>query len=402
MESYQRPQHALLLKRLHEPRKSMQALMGPRQVGKTTLVNQVLKDLNIPNVYVSADEPTLRQQGWIAGQWESARQLLAAGESGLPVILAIDEVQKLANWSETVKRLWDEDTRNERPLHVVLLGSSPLLMQAGLKESMAGRFEIIHVPHWSYGEMKDAFGWTVEQYVFFGGYPGGAALIAEENRWRAYVQESLVETTIARDVLLLKRIDKPGLMRQLMGLASLYSGQIVSFTKLLGQLQDTGNTTIISDYLHILDGVGLVSGLQKFSASAIRQRASSPKLQVWNTGLLTSASSHTFQSAQDDGVFWGHLVESAVGAHLLNTTLGTSTEVLYWATGGKELDFVLRKGKRVLGIEVKTGRPRGAPGLGAFLDQHPGTRGLVVGAGGMDLAKFLSMTAERLLEEHFS
>jgi predicted AAA+ superfamily ATPase len=311
----------------------------------------------------------------------------------------MDEVQKLSNWSETVKRLWDEDTRNGRSLHVVLLGSSPLLMQHGLTESMAGRFEVIHIPHWSYAEMKSAFGWDLDQYLFFGGYPGGARLIADEDRWRTCVRESLVETTIARDILFLKRVDKPGLMRQLMALASQYSGQIVSFTKLLGQLQDSGNTTIISDYLHTLGSVGMVSGLQKFSASAVRQRASSPKLQVWNTGLLTSASNHTFKSARDDRVFWGHLVESAAGAHLLNSTRGTSTDVFYWAAHNRELDFVLRKGTRILGIEAKSGRPRAASGLGAFLDQHPGAGGLVVGEGGMDVATFLSTPAEVLFEQ---
>lgn len=396
-QPFRRPYHAGLLARLAEPRHRMQVIMGPRQVGKTTLVLQVLQELALPHVYVSADEPHLQPPGWIAAAWEGARQRLSAERPAPGVVLVIDEVQKLPNWSETVKRLWDEDTREGRPIHVVLLGSSPLLRQAGLRESMAGRFEVVHIPHWSYLEMHDAFGWSLDTFIYFGGYPGGAGLIGDEARWKTYVRESLVETTISRDVLFLKRIDKPGLLRQLMALATVYSGQIVSFTKLLGQLQDSGNTTIISDYLHLLEGVGMVSGLQKYSASGIRQRASSPKLQVWNTGLLTSLANQTRATARADGVFWGHLVESCVGAHLLNTTRGTAIEVLYWAAAGRELDFVLRRGNQVLGIEVKSGRPRPAHGLEAFLHHHPGARGLIVGEGGVSLEKVLSAPAERLL-----
>lgn len=394
MKPFRRSEEQTLVTRLSEPRRRIQVLMGPRQIGKTTLARQVLEGLDVPHFYASADDTPLPQRGWIAENWELARQVLLQHPAAARVVLVLDEVQKLPLWSEEVKRLWDEDTWHERPIQVVLLGSSPLLMQAGLGESLAGRFEMIPVPHWSWPEMREAFQWDLPTYIYFGGYPGGAALVGDEPRWKSYVRESLLETTVSRDVLFLKRIDKPALLRQLLALAAASSGQVVSFTKLLGQLQESGNTTLISDYLHLLDGVGLVAGLQKYSGSALRQRASSPKLQAWNTGIVTSLAHHEFQTARADGVFWGHLVETCVGAHLLNTARGTGIEVLYWAAAGRELDFVLRRGDRVVGIEVKSGRPRPPHGLAAFLDQHPRARGLLVGEGGLELERVLSEPAE--------
>jgi predicted AAA+ superfamily ATPase len=391
--TYRRPHMATLVARLREPRRRMQVLIGPRQVGKSTLIGQAIEELACPHVSVSADEIGQQPVGWIATHWEAARSLLKSSSAAEPVVLVLDEVQKLPNWSETVKRLWDEDTRNRVPLHVVLLGSSPLLMQAGLTESMAGRFEVVHVPHWSLEEMTDAFGFTLDEYLYFGGYPGGVDLRGDVDRWKNYVRDVLVETTIARDVLLMKRIDKPALMRQLAGLATSYSGQAVSFTKMLGQLQNQGNSTIIADYLHLLGSVGMVSGLQKYSPRLVRQRASSPKLQVWNTALLSAASSHTFQSAREDSVFWGHLCESAVGAHLLNSTRGTRMEVLYWSKGDLELDFVLVRDTAIIGIEVKSGSRSRARGLEAFLQTEPKARGVVVGEGGRSLLEFLRMSA---------
>src|SRR6266849_9386105 len=171
-EPFRRPQGAELARRLREPRRHIQVVAGARQVGKTTLVQQVTEDITVPVRFASADEPTLRGADWIAQQWEAAR--LTAGPAG--AILVLDEVQKAVNWSESVKRLWDEDTRERRPLKVVLLGSAPLLVQRGLTESLAGRFEILHLPHWSFTEMRAAFGFSLEEYIYFGGYPGAASL----------------------------------------------------------------------------------------------------------------------------------------------------------------------------------------------------------------------------------
>ncbi len=268
---FQRPQSAVLAARLAEPRRFIQVVAGPRQVGKSTLVQQVTDALALPVRQASADEPTLRGADWIAQQWETARLSIADAEGA---VLVLDEIQKIPGWSETVKRLWDEDTRAKRPLKAVLLGSAPLLIAQGLTESLAGRFEVLPLSHWSYAEMRAAFGWPVDAYVFYGGYPGAAPLIGEPARWARYVLDSLIETSISRDVLLLTRVDKPALLRRLFELACRYSGQVLSYTRMLGQLQDAGNTTTLAHYLELLAGAGMVCGLPKYAGDAARSRGS--------------------------------------------------------------------------------------------------------------------------------
>jgi predicted AAA+ superfamily ATPase len=350
---FRRPQAAELARRLAEPRRFIQVVAGARQVGKTTLVQQVTEAAQVPVRYASADEPTLRGADWIAQQWEVARR--SAGRAG--AILVLDEVQKAVTWSEAVKRLWDEDTRARRPLKVVLLGSGPLLVQRGLTESLAGRFEVLHLPHWSLEEMRTAFGFSLEAYVYFGGYPGAAPLTGEPARWRRYILDALVETTIARDVLLLTRVDKPALLRRLFELGCRYSGQILSYTKMLGQLHDAGNTTTLAHYLELLGGAGLLAGLAKYSGRAVRQRGSSPKLQVLNTALMSAQSGLSLDEAGADREFWGRLVESAVGAHLANAAAAGECELFYWRESNQEVDFVVRVGRTLIAIEVKSGRP---------------------------------------------
>jgi predicted AAA+ superfamily ATPase len=389
--TFQRPYAAELARRLAESRRFIQAVTGPRQVGKTTLVQQVVEAGGLPFRFVSADEPTLRGEDWLAEQWEAARLTFgkAAG------ILVVDEIQKVANWSESVKRLWDEDTRKRRPLKVVLLGSAPLLIQRGLTESLAGRFEVLHMPHWSLEEMREAFGFSLEQYLYFGGYPGVASLVKEPARWRRFILDSLVETAISRDVLLLTRVDKPALLRRLFELGCEYSGQVLSYTKMLGQLQDAGNTVTLAHYLDLLASAGMVMGLQKFSGEAVRRRASSPKLQVMNSALMTATSGLSPSEAREDREYFGHLVESAVGAHLVNAQARGVCQVAYWREGNREVDFVVRAGNRLVAIEVKSGSKTGSlSGMSAFAEAFKPTRKLLVGADGISLEDFLSQPVE--------
>ena len=387
--SYSRPQTQELVDRLLEPRRFIQVVSGSRQVGKTTLVEQAAAMSRLPTRYASADEPTLRGVPWIEQQWDAARRLAdEAGQGG--ALLVLDEVQKVAGWSETVKYLWDADTRAGRPLKVVVLGSAPLLVQRGLGESLAGRYEVIHLPHWSLAEMQAAFGWSLEQYVFYGAYPGAAPLTRQPERWARYVRDALIEPIISRDVLLLSRVDKPALLRRLLDLACTYSGQILSYTKMLGQLQDAGNTTTLAHYLDLLSGAGLVTGLQKYTGGVVRRRASSPKLQVFNTALSTAQSGMTLRQARQDRAFWGRLVESAVGAHLANAAAGGDCEVYYWRERSREVDFVVRSGNRLAVIEVKSGRaPDYLPGIAAFAAAFHPTRKLLVGGDGIDVEEFL-------------
>jgi len=376
---------------LVEPRRFIQVVAGPRQVGKSTLVQQATETLPLPLRYASADEPMLRGPDWIAQQWEAARLLIASPEGA---VLVLDEIQKIPAWSETVKRLWDEDTRCKRPLKAVLLGSAPLLIAQGLTESLAGRFETIAVSHWSLAEMRTAFGWSLDEFVFYGGYPGAAPLIGEPARWARYVADSLIETSISRDVLLLNRVDKPALLRRLFELVCRYSGQVLSYTKMLGQLQDAGNTTTLAHYLTLLAGAGMVCGLPKFAGDVARSRASSPKLQVLNTALMTVISGLTLDEARSDREFWGRLVESAAGAHLANAAMRGECALHYWRDGNLEVDFVVQTGPRVIAIEVKSGRaPLAHAGTAAFAQAFKPQRSLLVGGDGIALEDFLLQPA---------
>lgn len=395
---YKRPIYQTLLKRLRESRRFIQVLAGPRQVGKTVLARQVMENIAIPSHYASADEPTLRDRTWLEQQWDLLRLKVDAKRGVKEGVLILDEVQKISNWSEAVKQLWDADTAARRLIKVVLLGSAPLLIQRGLTESLAGRFEIIPATHWSYAEMRDAFGWDLDHYIFYGGYPGSAELISDENRWRRYIIDSLIETTISRDILLLTRVDKPALLRRLFQLACDYSGQVVSYQKMLGQLQDAGNTTTLAHYLDLLGGAGMIMGLGKYSAGRTRQRGSSPKLQVMNNALMTAPSAVIFEEARKNRDYWGRLVESTAGAHLVNGTRSTSAEVFYWRERSREVDFVLTLGRSIVAIEIKSGRAKESlRGMEALSKEYRLKRKLLVGGDGIPVAEFLLNPVEHWL-----
>jgi predicted AAA+ superfamily ATPase len=396
---FKRPIYTVLLNRVREPRRFIQVLAGPRQTGKTTLARQTIESLDIPSHYASADEPALKDSTWIEQQWEVARTKLRSNEIVYKALFVLDEVQKITGWSETVKRLWDEDSAARLPLHVFVLGSSPLLVRRGLTESLAGRFELIPVTHWSFEEMNGAFGWDFEEYVFYGGYPGAAELINNHQRWSNYIIDSLIETTISRDILLMTRVDKPALLRRLFDLGCIYSGQVLSYQKMLGQLQDAGNTTTLAHYLSLLQDAGLLEGLPKYAGQKVRQRASSPKLQVLNTALMTAPSQLTLNDAKQDPEFWGRLAESAIGASLANGIRGKNIELFYWSNRNREVDFVLRRGRELAAIEVKSGRRRtNLPGIGAFSKEFRVKKKLLVGAQGIHIKDFLLTPLEKWLE----
>lgn len=391
---YERSINQTLRERLLEPRRTIQVLQGPRQVGKTTSIKQVLAKLGRPSQYASADAPELQEREWIATQWDVARR--KSETEGGPAILVLDEVQKVPRWSDVVKQLWDEDTFADRDIRVVLLGSSPLLVGRGLSESLSGRFETIPATHWTYAECRDAFGWDPETYVFFGGYPGGAPYVGDEDRWRDYIRQTAIETTVSREVLHMSRVDKPALMRRLLYLTAEYSGRELSYRKMQGQLTDAGNTTTLAHYLDLLQGAGLASGLMKYSAQPVRRRASSPKLLVHNTALMSAMSPRSFAQARADTEWWGRLVESCVGAYLVGRAQGAGRALYYWRHADREVDFVFVDGTKVTAIEVKTGA--GAPdlrGLAAFREAFgDAVETLVVGTGGVPVDELLAGTTE--------
>ena len=416
MESFQRSQVTTLSQRLAEPPDRLITLFGPRQTGKTTIVLQALQQISPAcRRYLAVDEPEyarpgirddrpvtsfaltqVRDTNWLVRNWEQAR--LDAERAGR-FVLVFDEIQKIPQWSETVKGLWDADRARNCPLHVVILGSAPLLMQSGLNESLAGRFEPIRVTHWSFDEMSAAFGFDLPKYFYFGGYPGAVPFVRDLSRWRNYILGALVEPNIEKDLLAMTRVDKPALLKRLFELGAAYSGQILSYNKMLGQLQDAGNTTTLARYLDLLSNTGLVVGLPKYFSQPYRRRASSPKLNVLNTALMTAGSGYSFDQAIADRTFWGRIVESAVGAHLFNTA-PPDMSVHYWRESPHEVDFVLRRGPRIVAIEVKGGAKIGLlRGLDAFRERFRPSRILLVGEGGIPLEEFLMAPPNQWFEE---
>ena len=382
-------------KRIQEPRKFIQVILGPRQVGKTTMITQLLSQLSVPNLYESADAIPVTNSVWLTQLWEAARlQIKVSGAT--EYLIVIDEIQKIDNWSEIVKQQWDKDTRERTNIKVILLGSSRLLIQQGLTESLAGRFETMYLGHWTYTEMQEAFGWSIEQYVYFGGYPGSATLIDDEERWKNYIKDSLIETSISKDILMLTRVNKPALLKRLFELGSLYSGQVLSYTKIIGQLQDAGNTTTLANYLKLLSDCGLLGGLDKYAGDIIRKRGSSPKFQVYNNALITSQANDTYEKAIINPELWGRLVESSVGTHLINNSIPERYNLYYWREGNHEVDFILEKGDKVIGLEVKSGMKAENTGMGVFAEKFHPEKVLLVGTGGIPYEEFLKINPREL------
>ena len=388
-----------------EPRKFIQVLAGPRQVGKSTLVNQVLAQVSIPHHIEVADAVDPKDSDWIRRVWESARTTMILRKLE-EYLLVIDEVQKIENWSEMVKREWDADSRAHVNLKVVLLGSSRLLLRKGLTESLAGRFELIRMPHWSLQEMRDAFGVTLDEYIYFGGYPGPVHMIKDERRWRKYIKDSLVAPAIEKDVIMTSNIYKPALMKQLFELGCSYSAEILSLTKMMGQLQDVGNVTTLAGYLEILDQCALLTGLRKYANDEARKRGSIPQYQVYNNALLTAYKGRGFVADRTDTKVWGRWVESAVGAHLLSMADELEYEVYYWREPSRnkekidkdnEVDFIIARDGEVTAIEVKSGRRGMNSGLPTFVETFHPKRSFVVGTGGVSLEDFLNSEVEIII-----
>lgn len=400
---YIRKQFYTLKERVLEPRKFMQVLAGPRQVGKSTLVNQVLAQVTIPHTIEVADTVDPKDSDWIHRVWESARTTMMLRKLD-EYLLVIDEIQKIENWSEMVKREWDADSRNHVNLKVVLLGSSRLLLKKGLTESLAGRFELIRMPHWSLQEMRDAFGISPDEYIYFGGYPGPAHMIKDERRWRKYIKDSLVAPAIEKDVIMTSNIYKPALMKQLFELGCSYSAEILSLTKMMGQLQDAGNVTTLAGYLEILDQCALLTGLQKYANDEARKRGSIPKYQVYNNALLTAYKGRGFVTDRTDTKAWGRWVESAVGAHLMSMADELDYKVYYWrepsrnaSLGDLEVDFVIVRDGEATAIEVKSGRRGMNSGLPEFVEAFHPKHSFVVGTGGVSLENFLNSNMEVII-----
>lgn len=392
---YKRSEYQIIKKRLNEERRFIQVLTGPRQVGKSTVVKQVLADLDTPHEFYSADNIPATNNGWISNCWSAVRSLLEI-KRYQSMVLVIDEIQKVPNWSEAVKKEWDDDTFHGRNIKVLLLGSSRVLLERGLSESLAGRFEEIRMGHWSFPEMRDCFGFSLDQYMYFGGYPGSAQLINDEERFQHYIQSSIIDATINKDILIDSPIGKPALLRQTFELSAAYSGQELSLNKMLGALNNAGNTSTLAGYLNLLNDSGLIVGLHKLSIDAARRRASIPKFQVYNNALKTVFSPLTFEQAVLNHSEWGHIFESGIGTYLVNQAFVHRFDVFYWRENNHEVDFILRQKGSVIAIEVKSNAERYSSGLELFKHKFNPRAAFVVGDNGISPEEFLGLDITKL------
>lgn len=377
---FERNQVSTLVSRLAESNNPLlEVVVGPRQTGKSTILAQALAKLSVPTTFISADDAIVPSTNWLQTEWQQARNATAGGAH--PAVLAIDEIQKVPHWSAAVKALYDADRRNAVPLRIVLSGSSSLLLHKGLEDSLMGRFELIRSPHWSLAECAEAFGFTLDDFLYFGGYPGAARFTDDEARWSSYVRDAIIEPTISQDVLSLGDIRKPALMKSLFKLGAIYSSQELSYTKMLWQLQDAGNTVTIARYLDLLGKAGMLCGLQKYDEKELSRRKSSPRLMVYDTSLMTATSDKSKAAFESQRDLRGHLVESAVGARLLARAPEEGFTVSWWREGNNEVDFVLAKGTALAAIEVKSGHETAQSGMAEFLKKHPEAKRIIVGGG---------------------
>ncbi|HSN79174.1 MAG TPA: ATP-binding protein [Rhodoferax sp.] len=359
---YERAFVAQLENRLRAATPLIQVLVGPRQVGKTTGMRQLLARTSRPYHYANADDLLVTDRSWLLEQWQKALLL------GDGTLLVIDEIQKIPNWSEVIKFLWDVQPGR---LRVVLLGSGSLQIQSGLTESLAGRFELTRIYHWTFAELEEAFGYDLERYLLYGGYPGAVAFEDDYDRWYAYLKDSIVEAVIGKDILQNRKVANPALFRQAFEILCRYPAQEISYTKLLGQLQDKGNTDLVKYYLELYAGAFLIYSLEKYSNKGWLTRSSSPKILTACPALYTMTAG---PGALADPEQRGRVFELAVGAELLQLP----GELFYWREKNAEVDFVYRYQGRLYAIEVKSGRKKSAKGLEAFAKHFPEARPVIL------------------------
>lgn len=354
-----------LEKRLQEPLNFIQVVLGPRQVGKTTGLEQIIKKWKGPSLMITADETAAPSAEWLRLQWQRAKEL--SDET----LFVVDEVQKIPDWSTTVKNLFDS-VRRERRMQMVLLGSASLSLQHGLAESLAGRYEIIPANHWNLSECHQAFGWGIEEFLKFGGYPAASELVEDVSRWQSFMKNAVIEPVLIKDILGITSISKPALFRQTFELAMSYPAQEISYQKLLGQLQESGNATTIKHYLELLEGAYLIKALQKYSGSEIRKKGSSPKILPLNTALIHAYKNP--ENAMRDPEWRGRVFEAAIGASLARS----EGDLFYWRDGRLEVDYVLKLEEQLFCIEVKSGRRKSRKGLEKFIERYPGSIPLLI------------------------
>lgn len=362
MTHLKRQSEITLTRNLGQKMPLIQVVVGPRQVGKTSLVKSYLAGRGI---YVSADSPTPLGAAEVTKWWHQA---LSTPDR----ILAIDEVQKISGWSEIVKKLWDEKPHT---LRLILTGSAALILEKGLKESLAGRFELIRCHHWSFSEAKELFGLSLRQFIEFGCYPGAMRFFDDRIRWAEYIRDSIVEPAIGRDILLLQPVGNPALLRQVFLAAISRPAQVVSLNKMQGQLLDSAALATIQHYLEMMSHGFLVSLLSKYSAEKIRLKKSSQKIIINDAGLMRAFWRPVESTITPD--LFGRYFENAIGACLLQR----GWELYYWQDRTWEVDFVaLAPDGKKYAIEVKSAAAKEDEflGLKRFCQKNPDFKPILI------------------------
>lgn len=336
--------------------KEIQVLLGPRQVGKTTSILSFLKKYKGPYLYISADEVLETDLNWLDQAWQKAFDLSPQ------CLLVIDEIQKVQDWSSQIKRLWDKQKISKKSrLKLFLLGSSSLKIQKGLSESLTGRFELLRAYHWNYLETQKIKKMSFENYLLYGGYPGAYDHIKDPVRFSSYLTKSIIQTVIEKDILQYHRIKNPALFKQLFDILSRLPSCEISYTKLLGQLQDKGNTDLVKDYLDLYEGAYLFQQVHKYQTAHFTRKTSSPKIIPMAPALIQL----DYKKASKENM--GLAFEALVGSDLLRAELSTT----YWRDKDNEVDFVVEYKNRIIAIEVKSGKKKSSKSLSAFKIRFP-------------------------------
>ena len=378
MKTYLRKrQFEEIVKKLSRGPRFIQAIIGPRQTGKTTLALQLKKSWKGPCIYETADVPGAENRNWIMELNEAA--VKESNDKKKESLLIIDEIQKIPGWSDALKYVYDKNERNRVRVRIIILGSSALLMQRGLTESLAGRFEVNRHSHWSFEECRDFYKFNLNDYIYYGGYPGAAKIRKDAKRWQAYIKDSIIETVIAKDVLLMNPVTKPALLRQAFALCLHHPAEIFSYQKMLGQLQDAGNTTTIAFYLRLMANAFFLVPVEKYSGNRVKQKGSSPKVISLDNSIINVVNNRNYGEVMRDLAYKGRLFENAVGSRLYWLAQEEGWEIFYWRERDFEVDYVLSKGDKIVAVEVKSGYPgKAQSALDVFARKYKNVKKIVI------------------------
>lgn len=362
MKSIKAPQLNSIMDLVNKREGHIHVLVGPRQVGKTTTVKQLSENSGLVSKYISADGEVSRPKSWLSLQWQ-----MSLGEG--VELLIIDEIQKVENWAEEAKRFWDQ--RGESSPRLILLGSSSLSLHRGLSESLTGRYILHRVYHWDFESSQKLLNeLDLKKYLEHGGYPGSYEFIENKFEWLSFVKDSIITPVIEKDILSMVHVKSPALFRQSFDLICSYASQEISYTKLLGQLQDKGNTDLVKNYIKLFEAAFLVKSLEKYSGKIIKKRSSSPKLYPLAPALYSQAIDMQF-----DEEYYGHAFELFILMELLKFP----GSVYYWRERSYEVDFILEIGNKLIAVEVKyTSLPESTKGLEEFVTKFENVVPLII------------------------